>query len=153
MTFQTANAEATSFLPVGTGSGLGMRRDVFTAVGGFDETMDYCEDVDLCWRAQLAGHALHFEPAAVVHYRQRRAWRAMFTQQRRYGVGMVLLYRKFRGQGMPRRRPADAARDWLAIAAAVPHIRDPDIRLRWTRRTGRAVGRVQGSVRHLTFYV
>jgi GT2 family glycosyltransferase len=41
------------------GSGnLAIRRDVFIALGGFDESLVTCEDVDLCIRLRAAGHRL-----------------------------------------------------------------------------------------------
>jgi hypothetical protein len=41
------------------GSGnLAVRRTVFEAIGGFDERLETCEDVDLCERIRAAGHRL-----------------------------------------------------------------------------------------------
>ena len=47
-----------------------VRRDVFEAVGGFDERFFmYCEDLDLCKRIRDAGHRLRYLPAAsAVHH-------------------------------------------------------------------------------------
>jgi GT2 family glycosyltransferase len=48
------------------GSGnLVVRRDAFQAVGGFDETLEVCEDVDLCFRLRRAGYRLVDDPALV----------------------------------------------------------------------------------------
>lgn len=48
---------------------LGVRREAFEAVDGFDEAYRRIgEDVDLCLRAGAAGHALAFCPAAVVEH-------------------------------------------------------------------------------------
>ncbi|MGO8876330.1 MAG: glycosyltransferase [Acidimicrobiales bacterium] len=50
------------------------RVDLFAAVGGFDEEMGACgEDVDLCWRAQLAGARVVTAPRALVRHRQSTA--------------------------------------------------------------------------------
>jgi len=47
------------------------RVDLFAAVGGFDAEMEaYGEDVDLCWRTQLAGARIVAAPRAVVRHRQ-----------------------------------------------------------------------------------
>jgi GT2 family glycosyltransferase len=47
------------------------RVDLFAAVGGFDTEMGGCgEDVDLCWRTQLAGARVVSAPRAVVRHRQ-----------------------------------------------------------------------------------
>ena len=46
------------------------RRELFEDVGLFDEDLVmYCEDVDLDWRAQLAGHRCLYVPAAIVRHR------------------------------------------------------------------------------------
>lgn len=49
-----------------TGGLFAVRRDVWTALGGFDETFfAYHEDVDLSLRAWITGRAVVYEPAAV----------------------------------------------------------------------------------------
>ena len=45
------------------------RRELFADVGGFDEDFFmYLEDVDLAWRARLAGWRCVYAPAAIVHH-------------------------------------------------------------------------------------
>lgn len=42
-----------------------MRHEVFRRLGGWDESMRaFSEDLDLCWRARLAGHSVRLEPEA-----------------------------------------------------------------------------------------
>ena len=148
----TGLQDAFSFLPHAAGASLGFRKSVFEALGGFREHMTYCEDVDLCWRAQLAGHDLVFVPDAVVRYRSRPTAREMFTQHRRYGAAQALLFREFRSAGMTRRPPAEVLDDWRGIGRGAIGGRTPDARARWTRRAGRAVGRIEGSVRSGVWY-
>ena len=51
---------------------LMIRGDLFEMLGGFDEEMAFRgEDVDLCWRAQLAGARIVVVPDAVVRHRER----------------------------------------------------------------------------------
>ncbi|MGD0943705.1 MAG: glycosyltransferase family 2 protein [Acidimicrobiales bacterium] len=46
-----------------------VRADLFRALGGFDEEMQlFGEDVDLCWRAQVAGARVVIAPAARVRH-------------------------------------------------------------------------------------
>lgn len=46
------------------------RRELFEAVGEFDYRLaSYLEDVDLAWRAQLAGYGTVFAPKAVVYHK------------------------------------------------------------------------------------
>lgn len=154
MSYQTTRVEPTVFLPAGSGAGLGIRRQTFFDVGGFDETMDFCEDMELSWRAGLAGIELHFEPEAVVHKRERMDLRSMFTQHRRFGSASAHLYRRYRDAGMPGRTLRETMREWRRILSGVPGlVRDPEARFRWIRRTGRAVGRIEGSVRHRILYL
>ncbi|MGI9034379.1 MAG: glycosyltransferase [Acidimicrobiales bacterium] len=48
-----------------------VRSDLFFALGGFDPTMqDHGADVDLCWRAQVAGARVMVVPAAVARHRE-----------------------------------------------------------------------------------
>ena len=54
----------------GCGGAVAYRRDMWEALGGFDEALFmYCEDVDLNWRAQLAGYCCIYTPQAVVYHR------------------------------------------------------------------------------------
>ena len=77
-------------------SNLAVRRSLFDRLGGFDVRARYLQDTDLCWRAQLAGGTLAFEPDAVVHMRLRD--------------GVVGAWRQGRGSGMGQR--------WLAARYA-----------------------------------
>ncbi|MEU9730427.1 glycosyltransferase [Streptomyces sp. NPDC048002] len=67
-----------SVLSVST-AGMLIRRDVFEQLGGFDRRLPLMrDDVDLCWRAQSAGHRVLIAPEAVVRHaeaasRERRA--------------------------------------------------------------------------------
>jgi GT2 family glycosyltransferase len=55
-------------LAVGT-AGMLVRRDVWDALGGLDRRLPLLrDDVDLGWRANLAGHRVVVVPAAVVHH-------------------------------------------------------------------------------------
>ena len=54
----------TDVLAVNT-SGMLVRRDVFDALGGFDPAFgQFRDDLDLCWRAHLAGHRVVVAPKA-----------------------------------------------------------------------------------------
>jgi GT2 family glycosyltransferase len=54
----------------GCGGAVGYRREMLEQVGMFDESFFmYCEDVDLNWRAQLAGWRCWYTPEAVVYHK------------------------------------------------------------------------------------
>jgi GT2 family glycosyltransferase len=53
----------------GCGGAVAYRRTMLDDIGLFDEDLFmYCEDVDLNWRAQLAGYRCVFAPQAVVYH-------------------------------------------------------------------------------------
>jgi GT2 family glycosyltransferase len=53
----------------GCGGAVAYRRAMLDDIGLFDEDLFmYCEDVDLNWRAQLAGYRCVFAPQAVVYH-------------------------------------------------------------------------------------
>jgi GT2 family glycosyltransferase len=90
-----------------------IRADAFRALRGFDERYYmYCEDIDLCLRAQLAGGRLRrIGAAAVVHAAQRashRSWRHLRWHTHsllRLWFGATLrAYRKAAKSPSPRRR-------------------------------------------------
>lgn len=68
-----------------SGAAFVMRRDLFTALGGFDGSFFmYMEDTDLSWRARLAGYRCRYVPEAVIRhdYRLRFGPRKTFFQER-----------------------------------------------------------------------
>jgi len=74
---------------------MGIVAAAFAEVGGFDESLPTGEDVDLCWRLQLAGRTLVRCETVVVHVRKRRGLRAVYWQAYSYGVGHRLLKAKY----------------------------------------------------------
>lgn len=88
--------QAAGWGPPYAGAGnLGIRTEVFLALGGFDESLLHLEDVDLSWRLQVAGHALHYEPRATVHVRLRPTWSTQLRQGRNYGRAWAELERRW----------------------------------------------------------
>jgi N-acetylglucosaminyl-diphospho-decaprenol L-rhamnosyltransferase len=52
-----------------SGCVLLITRELYKAVGGFDERFFmYCEDVDLSWRTRAAGFSTHVAPLALAHH-------------------------------------------------------------------------------------
>lgn len=78
----------------GATNNLAIRASVFRDIGGFDEELLTGEDIDLCWRAQCAGHSFSICESAVVAIRKREGRRAVFRQAVAYGKGEKLLRRK-----------------------------------------------------------
>lgn len=97
------------FLPSGSSACLAVRAEVFAAIDGFT-WMTQAQDVDLCWRAQLAGYSLTYAGDAVVAYRFRHSVREHWHQSRLYGRSVVHLLRAYGDHGL--RNP------WLEAPAA-----------------------------------
>jgi len=134
------------FLDHAGGCGLGVRREAFEAVGGFDERWPLLEDTDLTWRLQLAGYELAFAPDAVVHIRFRSGL-ASFTQAYGYGFYNVRLYKEYLPRGMPRIGPLRSLESLWGLVRSLPEVFDREKRPRYVRRLGHRLGRLAGSIR------
>jgi GT2 family glycosyltransferase len=140
---------ACGYLPFSTGANSAIRRETIDQLGGWDERYERCgEDIELCWRAQLAGYRIGFAPDAVVHYRHRSTARSMRQQQVRYGWSHAMLHRDFRARGLRRGSVLNAARMWggAVVIAPVALVR-PQHRLRWHGAIGFVWGTVSGMFR------
>jgi glycosyltransferase involved in cell wall biosynthesis len=138
------------FLPYAVGASIGMRADVLRAVGGWNEEfIRGSSEVELCWRAQLAGYRLGDAPDAVMQYRYRGTRRALVTQLYEYGRAEVQLYRLFRDRGVPRPSVLQACLGWGWILAHIPDLFGSPVRQgRWLRAAAFRTGRLHGSIRY-----
>lgn len=98
------------FLPAAVGCSIGIWRETFEQVGGFDPEIILGNDVEFSWRVQLTSVPLEFVPDAVVRYRYRNTFRGIFAQARTYGTAGPTLYKRYRDRGMGRRSRAGAIR-------------------------------------------
>jgi glycosyltransferase involved in cell wall biosynthesis len=73
------------FLP--SARSLAFTRAAWMAVGGFDESLTYAEDTWFALALRRGGHAMAFEPSAVVRWRPRGDLRSFARQYGRYGWG------------------------------------------------------------------
>ena len=74
---------------------LGIDRDAFNSVGGFDETLTRCEDIAIGWALQNRGLEVGFAPDAVLDYHHRAGLRKMLQQHYLYGRGMAEVLSKY----------------------------------------------------------
>ncbi len=79
-----------------TGAALMMRKDVFTEIGGFDESyFMYFEDVDLCRRIRNAGHEVRYNPeTSMIHLVGQSANKEKTRVSREYRASQLRYYRK-----------------------------------------------------------
>jgi glycosyltransferase involved in cell wall biosynthesis len=121
----------------GVGGNVGILREVWEQVGGYDESYPAgAEEIDFAWRAWDLGFRFTYIDAALVHYRIRTDLRGVLRQQYNSGRGTTTLYNKFRPsdvvpKSLPRRvhhemlllrkfpwrGGADARRMWLTVMA------------------------------------
>ncbi|MST31519.1 glycosyltransferase [Acidimicrobiaceae bacterium USS-CC1] len=123
---------------------FGIRHAVLDDLGGWDESLLAAEEADLCWRAQLAGKSLRFEPAAVVHYRLSPS--ALVHVRKQYHYGRSVAVAQACRPELP--LPTGGA-PWRAAFGALRH--PPQLRrsdaVCWAASTAFAVGRAGAASR------
>ncbi|HEY6882264.1 MAG TPA: glycosyltransferase family A protein [Polyangiales bacterium] len=90
-----SNASPPLYLPFASGCSFGFRRSVYERLGDPDPSCAATWDQDYCYRAHLAGIALEFVPAAVVHYRLRTTLRGAYKQGKNWAVASVACSHKY----------------------------------------------------------
>jgi glycosyltransferase involved in cell wall biosynthesis len=137
------------YLPHVSASGLGVLKKIHDAIGGFDPQLRVLEDTDYCWRLQLSGYSIHFEPDALVHYRLRATTAASLRQSFNYGRFNGYLYLRYRRLGM---EPVSLVRDLrrlgvhsVRLLSAAPDARAQRLRS-LANLLGIVIGRAHGSV-------
>jgi glycosyltransferase involved in cell wall biosynthesis len=139
------------FLPAFGSNNAAFKKDIWTELGGFDESINLAEDVDLSWRIQLAGYTLAFAPEALVFGRERTTTLGQFKQTYRYGKSQVALFARHRAAGMPRTSTSDSIRSLGSLLRHVPEVaHGPSARRAWCARAGWRLGRLTGSVQQRT---
>jgi GT2 family glycosyltransferase/glycosyltransferase involved in cell wall biosynthesis len=104
----------------GTGAAMFVRKDVFEAVGGFDERFFmFYEDVDLGWRLNLLGHRVRYVPGSIAFHKHHASmakfgnYRETFLLERNALMSMV---KNYEDASLARTLPAALA---LAVARSV----------------------------------
>ena len=132
--------------PFASSCNLGIERDLFLAIGGFDERIVVWEDVELSMRLFLNQVELHYDPEAAVHYRYRQSRREFFERARAYGrchPQIAERYRAYAGTQSSR------VRGWRAWLWAVRHLTDLRTRTgqaRWLWTVGMRIGVLEGAL-------
>jgi glycosyltransferase involved in cell wall biosynthesis len=143
------------FQPAVVGAAMGARREALEAVRGFDDALPTQHDLDLSWRLATAGYPATFVRDATLHYRYRVGAKEIFSQERGYGEGEVVLYSKFRHRGLKRRSLPRVAvayvRTLIAVLVAVRG--DADAKARAATLLGKHLGSLEGSIKHRILYL
>lgn len=93
---QSPNSRA-SYLKECATINLAFRREVFDAIGGFDEDFAYGSDIDFSWRLVDAGYRIRNVADAVVTH-DWGTWRRQMRRSYAYGKARTRLYRKHRSR-------------------------------------------------------
>lgn len=145
------------YLPWAGAGTLGIKRSIFLAAGGFDEDLPALEDVDFCWRVQLAGTKLVFAREAEIHYRLRSDFGGIYRQAAFYAQHQVFVLKKFGPHGLLRppfswRAFLRGPQGWAALAKRFPQaMRRPQEKGAWLWNFGWRVGLLKGSLKYRYF--
>lgn len=141
------------YLPIIIGATMGIRADALRAVGGWDPSVPTLLDVDISWRLQHAGFELALAPDAVLRYRGRTTLRGVVRQKRTYARADVLLAKRYRAHGAPRRGVRLMLDGWINLARVVVRIRDKRGAMLAADLLGGVLGRLEGSIRYRYLYL
>lgn len=116
----------------GIGCNLGLRREVWEDVGGFDERFPAGgEEIDFAWRAWDLGLRFAYVPGALLHYRIRTDLRGVMRQQYNSGRGVSTLYAKFRPPEVKPKSLARRVHHELLLLKSFPWRGGSDARRSW----------------------
>jgi GT2 family glycosyltransferase len=144
-----------NFLPFAIGANFGIWRDVLQHIGTWNENFaGGGDEVDLCWRAQIASYRLGFAADAIMIYRYRTELRALAKQFYYYGSSDPRLYATFRDRGMPRSSPKVAVKTWAwLLLHAADLVRSSQKRGFWLRLGAARLGRLRGSIHNRVLFL
>lgn len=134
-------------VPFGPTANLGIRRELFERLGGFNISIAVYEDLELCLRAWLDDVELHYSPDAVVHYRLRPDIRSLWRQAVTYGAAGPHIARQLKESGRPTPPRFRGIKNWLWLLRSLPSLRTKSGRAHWIVVAAGATGRLEGSVR------
>lgn len=86
----------TSYQP--RGFNMGIRKEAFEKVQGYDETLKCGEDVDLSLRLQSSGFKSAYISGAKVYHKRRTSLKKFFRQVYRFGAARIDLSKRHTGQ-------------------------------------------------------
>lgn len=131
-------------VPWAHGSGVGVRRTAFFAIGGFDERLRRCADVDLSLRLANAGYRLEFVDAAVLRCRVDRGVPSTLREEFDRGIDGARLHAKWRGITRPSAREVVSL--WLTSVRLIVFGPTAADRTGGLLRLVNRVGRVRGAI-------
>ena len=139
--------------PFCASANLGIRRDVFVELGGFDPELSVGEDLEFCLRLWNKGIELSFVPDAMIHYRNRSSVFALWKQSVEYGKAAPMICRRLAALHRPTPPPWRGLKNWLWLLRKLPTLRSRPGRARWVVVAGNSAGRLLGSLKQRRLYL
>jgi glycosyltransferase involved in cell wall biosynthesis len=137
---------AMRFLPYAIGANFGVHAALFERLGGCDvRYVNGHDDVEFCWRVQLAGHTISFAENSVVHYRLRTSRRELARQRYRSGLTYAQLFAQYADLGITPGRIRTEFRRWILLIATAPKLLSRVHGGRWLFAAAWHWGRLIGS--------
>lgn len=131
--------------PFASSCNLGVRRDRFLALGGFDERINVWEDVELSLRLHLADVPLHYLADAGVHYRYRQTRADLFERARAYGACRPQIAERLRAYSGTEVSRFGGWRNWAWLIRHLGLLRSHSGQAQWLWTAGLRVGALEGS--------
>ncbi|WP_454561842.1 mycofactocin biosynthesis glycosyltransferase MftF [Mycobacterium haemophilum] len=127
------------------------RRSAICEVGGFDETLQSGEDVDLCWRLIEAGARLRYEPIALVAHDHRTELRDWIARKAFYGGSAAPLSVRHPDKTAPLVISGWALMAWIlmAVGTSITQLASLVIAVLTGRRIARAMRSAETSLRDI----
>ena len=134
-------------LPYGDSANLGLRREVFESLDGFDTELLRGEDQDLSIRAQVAGHGLGWVDDAVVFVADRGTVGQGMRQFFLYGLWEVAVSRKYARSNRVERSVWSMVRPYVGLVGRSWQVLSGRTRRAWLVRASHRAGRLAGSAK------
>jgi len=136
--------------PCVRGNNFGVRREVWEALGGLDESVTHCEDLEFSMRAWKAGYEIFGAPDAFVHYRYRTTISALWNQGFNYGRQRPGIVRRLRELELATPSRFVGWKSWIKLVFDLPTLATATGRRRWAWTAGNRAGHLVGSINYRT---
>ena len=137
------------YLPHSGTGGMGIRRELHEAIGGFDESYRSCEDNDYCFRIQLRGVEIGTVQNALYSYRFKDTVGSIFRQAYWYSEQNARVQRMYRHTApVSTRRWTWLIKNWPGLLGALQSVATRRGRARFAWVLGWELGRLRGSIRY-----
>jgi glycosyltransferase involved in cell wall biosynthesis len=131
------------FVPGGNG---GMRRELFEQLGGYDDGFIGLEDIEFSLRAHAAGAVLQNAAGAVLSYRYREGFEAVWKQGYFYGRGRPALILRARELGLPSPGRLEGLRSWAWLFVHLSLLRSRGGRYKLLWVLANRIGVLRGAI-------